>query len=55
VTRVLEIWLGSVVRASLSGLVLSVLMQPAPVPLTTWNRGGSTATGTQRLSSIKAA
>jgi hypothetical protein len=55
VTWVLEIWLGSVVWASLSGLVLSVLMQPAPVPLTAWNRGSSTATGTQRLSSIKAA
>ncbi|HYY77746.1 MAG TPA: hypothetical protein VFD04_00960 [Actinomycetes bacterium] len=39
VTWVLEIWLGSVVWASLSGLTLALLMQPAAVPLTAWNRG----------------
>ena len=38
VTWVLELWLGSVVWASLSGLTLAVLMQPAAVPLTAWNR-----------------
>jgi hypothetical protein len=41
VTWVLEIWLGAVVWASLSGLVLAVLMQPAAVPLSAWNRTGS--------------
>ncbi|HEX8134428.1 MAG TPA: hypothetical protein VF880_13515, partial [Actinomycetes bacterium] len=38
VTWVLEIWLGSVVWASLSGFTLALLMQPAAVPLTAWNR-----------------
>jgi hypothetical protein len=34
-----EIWLGSVVWASLSGLSLALLMWPPAVPLTAWNRG----------------
>ncbi len=55
VTWVLEIWLGAVVWAALSGLVLSVLMQPAAVPLTAWNRSGSSNSGPQRLNRIKAA
>jgi hypothetical protein len=37
----LEIWLGSVVWASLSGLTLALLMWPPAVPLTAWNRGRS--------------
>jgi hypothetical protein len=41
VTWVLEIWLGAVVWAGLSGLVLAVLMQPAAIPLTAWNRNSS--------------
>jgi hypothetical protein len=39
VTWELEIWLGSVVWASLSGLTLALLMRPPTVPLTAWNRG----------------
>jgi hypothetical protein len=39
VTWELEIWLGSVVWASLSGLTLALLMRPPAVPLTAWNRG----------------
>jgi hypothetical protein len=39
VTWQLEIWLGSVVWASLSGLSLALLMWPPAVPLTAWNRG----------------
>ena len=39
VTWDLEIWLGSVVWASLSGLSLALLMWPPAVPLTAWNRG----------------
>lgn len=39
VTWELEIWLGSVVWASLSGLSLALLMWPPAVPLTAWNRG----------------
>jgi hypothetical protein len=35
----LEIWLGSVVWACLSGLTLALLMWPPAVPLTAWNRG----------------
>jgi hypothetical protein len=35
----LEMWLGSVVWASLSGLTLALLMWPPAVPLTAWNRG----------------
>jgi hypothetical protein len=35
----LEIWLGSVIWACLSGLTLALLMWPPPVPLTAWNRG----------------
>jgi hypothetical protein len=38
----LEIWLGSVVWASLSGLTLALLMWPPAVPLTAWNRGRNT-------------
>ena len=34
----LELWLGSVVWASLSGLTLALLMWPPAVPLTAWNR-----------------
>jgi hypothetical protein len=34
-----EIWLGSVVWASLSGLSLAVAIWPPAVPLTAWNRG----------------
>jgi hypothetical protein len=39
----LEMWLGSVVWASLSGLTLALLMWPPAVPLTAWNRGRATA------------
>jgi len=39
VSWALEIWLGSVVWASLSGLTLALLMWPPAVPLTAWNRG----------------
>jgi hypothetical protein len=39
VTWELEMWLGSVVWASLSGLALALLMWPPAVPLTAWNRG----------------
>jgi hypothetical protein len=39
----LEIWLGSVVWACLSGLTLALLMWPPAVPLTAWNRGRATA------------
>ena len=35
----LELWLGSVVWACLSGLTLALLMWPPAVPLTAWNRG----------------
>jgi hypothetical protein len=35
----LELWLGSVVWACLSGLALAVAMWPPAVPLTAWNRG----------------
>jgi hypothetical protein len=38
-----EIWLGSVVWASLSGLSLALLMWPPAVPLTAWNRGPAPA------------
>jgi hypothetical protein len=38
-----EIWLGSVVWASLSGLSLALLMWPPAVPLTAWNRGRAPA------------
>ena len=34
----LELWLGSVVWACLSGLALALLMWPPAVPLTAWNR-----------------
>jgi hypothetical protein len=34
----LELWLGSVVWACLSGLTLALLMWPPAVPLTAWNR-----------------
>jgi hypothetical protein len=34
-----ELWLGSVLWASLSGLTLALLMWPPAVPLTAWNRG----------------
>jgi hypothetical protein len=44
VTWELEIWLGSVVWASLSGLSLALLMWPPAVPLTAWNRGRTAAT-----------
>jgi hypothetical protein len=37
----LELWLGAVVWASLSGLTLALLMWPPAVPLTAWNRGRS--------------
>ena len=37
----LELWLGSVVWACLSGLALAVAMWPPAVPLTAWNRGRS--------------
>jgi hypothetical protein len=43
VTWELEIWLGSVVWASLSGLSLALLMWPPAVPLTAWNRGRAAA------------
>jgi hypothetical protein len=43
VTWELEIWLGSVVWASLSGLSLALLMWPPAVPLTAWNRGRTPA------------
>jgi hypothetical protein len=43
VTWKLEIWLGSVVWASLSGLSLALLMWPPAVPLTAWNRGRAPA------------
>jgi hypothetical protein len=43
VTWGLEIWLGSVVWASLSGLSLALLMWPSAVPLTAWNRGRAPA------------
>jgi hypothetical protein len=43
VTWQLEIWLGSVVWASLSGLSLALLMWPPAVPLTAWNRGRAPA------------
>lgn len=39
----LELWLGSVVWACLSGLALAVAMWPPAVPLTAWNRGRSAA------------
>jgi hypothetical protein len=39
----LEIWLGSVVWACLSGLTLALLMWPPAVPLTAWNRGRGTS------------
>jgi hypothetical protein len=39
----LEIWLGSVVWASLSGLSLALLMWPPAVPLTAWNRSRAPA------------
>ena len=39
----LEIWLGSVVWACLSGLTLALLMWPPAVPLTAWNRGRATS------------
>jgi hypothetical protein len=39
----LEIWLGSVVWASLSGFGLALLMWPPAVPLTAWNRGRRSA------------
>jgi hypothetical protein len=39
----LEIWLGSVVWACLSGLTLALLMWPPAVPLTAWNRGRAAA------------
>ena len=42
VTWELEMWLGSVVWASLSGLALALLMWPPAVPLTAWNRGRAT-------------
>jgi hypothetical protein len=35
----LELWLGSVIWASLSGFTLALLMWPPAVPLTAWNRG----------------
>jgi hypothetical protein len=41
--RDLEIWLGSVVWACLSGLTLALLMWPPAVPLTAWNRGRAAA------------
>jgi hypothetical protein len=44
VTWELEVWLGSVVWASLSGLSLALLMWPPAVPLTAWNRGRMAAT-----------
>jgi hypothetical protein len=47
VTWELEIWLGSVVWASLSGLSLALLMWPPAVPLTAWNRGRPAATRSQ--------
>jgi hypothetical protein len=37
--RELELWLGSVLWACLSGLTLALLMWPPAVPLTAWNRG----------------
>jgi hypothetical protein len=40
----LELWLGSVVWACLSGLTLAVLMWPPAVPLTAWNRSRTAAT-----------
>jgi hypothetical protein len=43
VTWELEIWLGSVVWASLSGLSLALLTWPPAVPLTAWNRGRTPA------------
>jgi hypothetical protein len=43
VTWELEMWLGSVVWASLSGLGLALLMWPPAVPLTAWNRGRAPA------------
>ena len=39
----LEMWLGSVFWASLSGLTLALLMWPPAVPLTAWNRGRAAA------------
>ena len=39
-----QVLLGSVVWASLSGLSLALLMWPPPVPLTAWNRGRTAAT-----------
>jgi hypothetical protein len=39
----LELWLGSVVWACLSGLTLALLMWPPAVPLTAWNRGRATS------------
>ena len=39
----LEIWLGSVVWACLSGLTLALLMWPPAVPLTAWNRSRATS------------
>jgi hypothetical protein len=41
VGRELELWLGSVVWACLSGLTLAVAMWPPAVPLTAWNWGRS--------------
>jgi hypothetical protein len=43
VTWKLEIWLGSVVWGSLSGLSLALLMWPPAVPLTAWNQGRAAA------------
>jgi hypothetical protein len=46
----LEIWLGSVVWASLSGLGLALLMWPPAVPLTAWNRGRNRSPSTTATS-----
>jgi hypothetical protein len=43
----LDLWLGSVIWAGLSGLTLALLMWPPAVPLTAWNRGRAAAARSQ--------
>jgi hypothetical protein len=49
-----EVWTGSVVWASLSGFTLALLMRPAAIPLTAWNRDRAPAdsAGVDRLQAV---
>jgi hypothetical protein len=42
------LWLGALAMAMLSGYVLAVLMQPAPVPASAWNEPGRNDEGADR-------